>query len=158
MNHLIREIRIKSSLSEFDKVQKFLDEIFDYFHIPERMYGSVYLAVEEALKNAITYGSNGNVKEEIKIFFKKAVKGISFLIEDPGRGFNAGVISKNRWEKEYEGNGIFLIKSLTDEFSYSERGNKISMTFFVSGIDPETALNRALSLDNYLSGKRISVR
>ncbi|MEI6898400.1 MAG: ATP-binding protein [Bacteroidota bacterium] len=158
MNHLKREINIKATFDEFAKVQKFLDEIFDYFHIPERIYGSVYLTVEEALRNAIVHGSKGNVTENVRILFKKTIKGISFVIQDPGEGFNVAEITRNRWEKEYEGNGIFLIKSLTDEFSYNQQGNKLTMSFVVSGIDPVSALSRAVSLGNYLSGKRISVK
>ena len=158
MNKFKREIHIKSRLDDLVKVQKFLDEIFDFFHIPERMYGNVYLSVEEAIKNAILHGSKGNVKEEIRIVFKKTVQSISFVIEDTGKGFNTLIVSKDRWQKEFQGNGIFLIKSLTDEFFYNEKGNKLTMIFFVSGIDPEMALTRAMSVGSYLSGKKITVK
>ncbi len=117
----------------------------------------VCLALEEALRNAIHHGNlelssdlrddyddekyNRALEErraaspyrERKVYVKLRVskEGATFVIQDEGPGFNPGEVPDPTAPENLEavcGRGIWLMRSLMDEVTYSDEGNQVTLT------------------------------
>ncbi|MEZ5198247.1 MAG: hypothetical protein R2764_18215 [Bacteroidales bacterium] len=52
-------------------------------------------------------------------------------------------------EKVFPGRGIFLIKTLSDDLSFNDKGNRIDIGFKISSINYETAVDRIKKFKEY---------
>ena len=119
---------IQSETSELKKVESFLETFFDKNNLSKMYFNKLYLCVSEAVINSIKHG-NKNDKEKcvtLKIsFFEHEV---SVLIEDEGDGFDRNAVQNptlvDNIRKE-SGRGIFIIKSITENLEFNEKGNSI---------------------------------
>jgi serine/threonine-protein kinase RsbW len=158
MNRNAKELKLPSALESLGKVENFVDEICEAYYITNSYYGNILVAVTEAVTNAILHGNKKNPEKQVRISFKGVPNGLCFTIRDQGNGFDYRNIPNPmdalEGQEENFGNGIFLIRSLSDQVSFNAKGNSIEIIFFISTINQETTLNRITQLHKYFSKQK----
>jgi serine/threonine-protein kinase RsbW len=131
MNSL--KIQIPSLLENIRIVESFIDNVKDKFHIDDDIYGNIMVAVTESVNNAIKHG---NKLDKSKNVFLSAISddnSLKFTIEDEGPGFNPDELPDPTAPENLDklgGRGIFLMKHLSDEVSFSKEGRCVELTFY----------------------------
>lgn len=148
-----QELEFSSDIKNIYKVEKFIEEISDLYHINNTYFGNLMIAITEAVTNAIVHGNASDSSKNVKIEFTSDKKGLAFKIIDEGNGFDfrnlPSPLNGLNEEKNEVGRGIFLIKTLTDELNFNESGNEIELIFKISSINHETSLDRIDKLKQY---------
>ncbi len=150
-------LKIRSDISEIHEVEKFIENICDYYNINNSYFGNIIVAVSEAVENSIIHGNKQDSSKTIHICFEANKKGIVFTIEDEGEGFDFENIPdptdvQNNAEKK--GTGIFLIKTLTDEALFLNKGRKVQLQFNITSINREVFSRRMKYVDEYFHVKK----
>lgn len=127
---------ISSSMNNIDKyIESLIETIVNQFKIPNDLYGKLNLTVTEAIINSVRWGNKEDIGKKVRI--TAIIKKDQFIvtIEDEGLGFDYTKISDPtspaNLNKE-SGRGLFLIKELTDDLIFENRGAKISLIFNIS--------------------------
>ena len=154
MKNLHKKLIISSLQKDIWQVEQFVEEICDENYISTNYFGTIMLAMEEAVKNAIVHGNNQDHRKKVTITFQRKKNGLVFLIEDEGNGFNHRNIPSPIDAEDAPGNGIFLMRSLADKVSFNDKGNQVELVFSTTGINPETTLNRISHLKKYFSRQK----
>lgn len=148
-----QELEFQSDIKNLNKVEKFVEEISDQYHINNTYFGNLMIAITEAVKNAITHGNKGDVNKKVKIEFSSDKRGLAFKVIDEGEGFDLknlpNPLNGENGDAKNIGRGIFLIQSLADEVSFNDTANEILMIFEISSINQETTLDRIQKLKQY---------
>lgn len=128
------QIQIPSIQENIRIVESFIDNAKDKFKLDDDIYGNIMIAVTESVNNAIIHG-NKNIKSKnvnLKLTFEES--SIRFTIIDEGTGFDFHNLPDPTSPENLNkpgGRGIFLMKNLCDEVSFSEDGNKVELTFYL---------------------------
>jgi len=99
------------------------DEVFD-----------IKLSLEEALINAIKHGNKMNPSFYVEVYLEIKDHRLTIKVKDQGEGFDFKNLPDPTTDENLEkpsGRGIFLIKSLMDEFEFFDCGRGIKMVKFV---------------------------
>lgn len=155
MNKNYNIIRLKSKLSEINKVEAFVELICDHNDIYNNYYSNILVSVTEAFTNAVVHGNNNDTSKFIEIEYRNTVSGLAFSVKDQGDGFDFNSV-KNPIEAETEeeslkGRGIFLMRSLSDKIRFLENGSKIEMLFKISSINKELSEKRINTFKSYIN-------
>jgi serine/threonine-protein kinase RsbW len=90
----------------------------------------IFLALQEALANAILHGRKGSMAPTLHCQVEIDPLAFTIVVRDPGAGFNEEVVSDSTvsWSNLSEhGRGIRLMRSLMDEVSYRRGGSEVWM-------------------------------
>jgi serine/threonine-protein kinase RsbW len=121
-------IVINSDVIELKKVETFLTNIFKEYNLEKKYFNKVYLCISEAVINSIKHGNKNDRSKNVSIEVSYDTPEINIMIEDEGNGFDLNEISDPTSEKNIKnesGRGIFIIKTLTNQIEYNEKGNRI---------------------------------
>lgn len=119
---------IPSQLSHINRVRLFLDEIFTESNLNRTYFNRIFLGVSEALSNAIIHGNMFDVNKRVYIHVVSNECQLSVEIVDEGKGFCIDCIKDPTNPTNLmneKGRGIFFIRQLSDEMSYSDGGRKV---------------------------------
>ncbi len=150
-------LKIKSDLHEIAEVERFVEDICDYYNLYNSYFGNIMVAVTEAVENAIVHGNLQDKDKFVLIHFDFSQKGIKFTIEDQGVGFDYGSIpdaTDAQGNPDKKGTGIYLIKTLSDDVHFLDKGRKIQIVFNITSINNEVYLFRKKQLDEYFKVKK----
>ena len=150
-------LKIKSDPNEISEVERFVENICDYYNLNSTYFGNIMVAVTEAVENAIVHGNLQNKEKFVLIHFDFSQKGIDFTIEDEGSGFDYNSIpdaTDAQGNPEKKGTGIYLIKALADEVHFIDKGRKIQLIFNITSINSEVFINRKKHIDEYFKIKK----
>lgn len=89
------------------------------------------VAVGEALSNAILYGNREDPEKLVRVYAVLRPGSAEVTITDEGPGFDPQVIldpTRPENRERSHGRGLFLLRSLTDEVRFNDRGNSITLT------------------------------
>ncbi len=145
-----RELVITGS-KEISKLERFVEEICDYYNINNEYFGNILLATTEAA--GILFSLNETMADgKISISFDRNPKGLIFKIklgnnsrnEDEGEDILEREIRKHKLARD-----IFIIKALTDEITISVNAKSIILVFYVSSMNYEKSLQRINQLKEY---------
>jgi serine/threonine-protein kinase RsbW len=89
------------------------------------------VAIGEALANAILYGNRENPEKQVRVDAELSPGSAVVTVTDEGAGFDPSAVQdptlpQNRLRSH--GRGLFLLRSLADDVSFSERGNSVTLT------------------------------
>jgi hypothetical protein len=135
------------SIKELCRLERFIEEILDYYNIPGEYFGNIFLAVTEATQLGL--------KEDRKVVveMKKRPNGVSFSITRE----NAKILELDELDMAIAKHTIaretFIIRSLADEAKLSQDGRTIELRFLITGINLERSLMRSEKLKSYLTTK-----
>ncbi|MBL7137744.1 MAG: hypothetical protein ISS17_03095 [Bacteroidales bacterium] len=135
------------SKEELNRLERFIEEILDYYNIPGEYFGNILLAVTEAAQLGIKHD------REVTVKMKKRRSDVSFSITKK----NATVDEQDELERAIAWQAIaretFIIRSLADEAELLKDGKTIALKFHIAGINLERALERKEKLKNYFTRK-----
>ena len=126
-------LTLESNRNEIKKFELLLEKSNEEFNLPVERFINLQIACSEALINAIVHGNReSNVK---KVYTEIAYDGRSLFVKinDEGDGFDINRLpdptSNENLMKEH-GRGIYIIRSLVDDFrcSSSENGTEFILT------------------------------
>jgi len=148
-----RIIKIPSTNESINVIEKFIDDICDYYNVNSIYYGNILMAITEAFNNACIHGNKNDKNKSVFINFEYKENLLSFTITDEGEGFNLKNIP-DATDPNYVGNiqkGIYLMSILSDEIKYNNIGNSVELKFKLSPIDEEKYKNRLAQLQSKIS-------
>lgn len=119
---------IKSNKSELETTKNFLLRFFRKNNLSEDNFNRVFLCLSEAVMNSIYHGNQNDERKQISIQAGCNNEMINIEINDEGDGFDYNNLenpteAKNL--KKESGRGIHIIKSLTNELEFKEKGKCI---------------------------------
>jgi hypothetical protein len=150
MKQDIRELVITGH-KEIAKLERFVEEICEYYNINNDYFGNILLATTEAAE--ILFSLNESVEgDKIAISFDRNKKGLIFKIKLEN-GVQSGNETEDILDREIRrhklSKDIFIIKALTDEITISVNAKSIIMVFYVSSMNYEKSLYRINQLKDY---------
>ncbi len=116
-----------------------------------RYYSAVSVATLHAVENAIVHGNHNDVTKTVSLAFGTCRGGIFTEVADQGIGFDFYQYGNLPDDEQISGEGIFVMRSLADNMSYSEGGRQVRLEFVVEGIDPADALERVSVLRQHFA-------
>jgi serine/threonine-protein kinase RsbW len=123
-----RQISIPTDTLKLYRVESFVKDMFNELGIREELFGKVLICVNEAVLNSIQHGNKYDENKKIFIHSYKTGKYLFFRIIDEGEGFDYNDLpdptTKENINKE-TGRGIFIIKNISDEIDFREKGKII---------------------------------
>jgi serine/threonine-protein kinase RsbW len=140
-----QKIKFPSKPESQSIVERFIDDLCDYFNVNNDYYGNILVAVLEAVENAINHGNQKNTEKSVILSFEAKNDSFSFTIEDEGNGFDFNNIpdpTDPANEDINRGRGIFLMKHLADEVKFLNNGNTIELDFKIANINNKVANHR----------------
>lgn len=124
---------LKSNRSEIRKFEEFLEMANKDFNLAMEKFINLQIACSEALVNAIVHGNKEDESKKVhtNIFYNEII--MTVRIKDEGTGFNIDALpdpTSNENLLKESGRGIFIIRSLVDEFkcNSSESGTEFVLT------------------------------
>ncbi|MEO8208944.1 MAG: ATP-binding protein [bacterium] len=126
-------LTLKSSRSEVRKFEELLEQANKDFKLEMEKFINLHIACSEALINAIVHGNkeDENKKVYTSINYNEVI--LTVRIKDEGKGFNPDALpdpTSNENILKESGRGIFIIKSLVDDFhcESSDNGTEFVLT------------------------------
>jgi hypothetical protein len=149
-----RELVITGN-KEITKLERFVEEICDYYNINNEYFGNILLATTEAA--GILFSLNESAEDgKVSITFDRNTKGLIFKIKlgkEVDMVENAEDILDLEIRKHKLSRDIFIIKALTDEITISVNAKSIILVFYVSSMNYEKSLQRINQLKEYWTRK-----
>ena len=130
-----QKLLIPSKSENIVLVEKLVDDVCDLFDIKEEIYGHILVALTEAVNNGLQHGNKANPNKFIEVTFKVKDNKLFFTVKDEGPGFDYSTLPDPTDPKNIEkptGRGIFLMKHLSDNVSFEDKGTKVILEFNLS--------------------------
>lgn len=154
-------LTLESRPEHIRSVERFVEEICDYYNINDTYFGNILIALTEAFNNALLHGNQSDSSRNIEIVFESKPKGLSFTVKDEGAGYDPEQVPDpldlETDPSEESGRGLFLIHSLSDKVDVSEEGSCVEMFFRISGIGHEAMKKRIGHFNEYFQTKKQKV-
>ena len=123
-------VTISSQLKELNRIERLTEKIAKKLDFSEDQQDNLAIAVTEAVGNAIVHGNKKDPNKKVYIAFQLGEDWVEVSVRDEGEGFDPKTLSDpldpNNLMKE-SGRGIFILKSLMDDvsFSFTSKGTTI---------------------------------
>ena len=108
-------------------------------------YSTLQVATLQAAENAILHGNRSDPAKAVSL----CRGGLFVEVSDQGQGFDHSQFGDLPAGESTRGEGIFVMRSLSDRMTFSEGGRVVRMEFDVNGIDPADALQRIAVLQSH---------
>lgn len=122
------EIKISSSRLQLNEVENFIRKLFEKFKIRDELFFKTQVCVNEAVVNSIMHGNKFDENKLVTISSFTVKSYLYFSIADEGEGFDFNDLPDpthvDNIFKE-TGRGIFIIKNISEEIVFREKGNII---------------------------------
>lgn len=124
---------IRNDINELNRLVVFLETLEKEWNLPPGFIPSVNLALEEALSNVIFYAFEKDSQNEISIDFQQGDSELTIVISDEGIPYDPTQkedpdINLPAEDRPIGGLGIFLIRQIMNEVTYSRVGQKNQLT------------------------------
>ena len=149
----MEKIVIQSDINKTVDVEGFVSAVCDTYNI-NNYAGVIIMSLLEAVNNAIIHGNNNDSSKTVTITFDYFRGGVYFTIADEGKGFDYLSLLASDYDVE-KSRGLFLMKKLSDNISFSDNGSKVRLDFIINGIEPSRALERISILKRHYSFKTV---
>jgi serine/threonine-protein kinase RsbW len=128
-------IQVPSLSENIRMIESFIDNAKERFHLDDDIYGNIMIAVTEAVNNAIKHGNSNDRSKNVMLSLSLEDSLIKFIVRDEGTGFDYGNLPDPTSPENIEkpgGRGIFLMKHLSDEVEFKERGRIVELSFYMN--------------------------
>jgi len=128
-------IQVPSITENIRMIESFIDNAKERFHLNDDIYGNIMIAVTEAVNNAIKHGNAHDKSKNVSLSLSLDDSMIRFIIKDEGKGFDYQNLPDPTSPENLEklgGRGIFLMKHLSDEVDFKERGRVVELSFYIN--------------------------
>jgi len=126
-----RTLTLRAELSELDRARRFLRDALRVVRLEEEEFYKIELALVEICVNIIRYaypGQEGMITVTVSLD-----PGVCLEIRDSGRPFDPRRVPPPDWDEHVKqgrknGLGVYLARSLVDEFDYRREGGENVVT------------------------------
>ena len=126
-------LKFHSDITFVQAAMEIIRTVLEYLKVADPT--NVLLISREIIKNAVVHGNqNDRSKEVVYRMFRLAQDRFKLEVEDSGSGIglDSGESAMKQWPKqlksdEIRGRGFTIISSLSEQVSFNERGNKITV-------------------------------
>lgn len=128
------KIQIPSLSENIRIIESFIDNAKEQYNFTDDIYGNIMIAVTESVNNAIIHGNQSDKSKNVHLSLTLDDNQVKFVIEDEGQGFDYDNLPDPTAPENLEkpgGRGIFLMKNLCDEVSFTENGKKVQLSFYL---------------------------
>lgn len=130
---MINTLHIKNELEQLTRLYEFLDLHASAYGLEEQLTMQIKLALEEVVTNVILYAYPNKKDQDIRIDMNYGNKQLAIVITDKGTPFNPlemkePDITLPPEERPIGGLGIYLVKQLMTEVTYSRSSGKNILT------------------------------
>ncbi|PID63215.1 MAG: serine/threonine protein kinase [Ignavibacteriae bacterium] len=134
-----KRLTVTSSTDNLMKIREFIKTLALKIGFNEEEANKIILAVDEACTNIMKHAYNNSTKGRITIYVLSKNNKFTVSITDEGKHFNSNEIKEPDFKEYYEekrvgGLGMFLMKKLMDEVTYSqpnEKKNKVTLVKYL---------------------------
>jgi hypothetical protein len=140
---------------EVSKLERFVEEVCEYYNINNEYFGNILLATTEAADILFSL-NNACETDSIAIKFDRNRKGLVFKIKlenDPVNNEDTEDLLDKEIRRHKLSRDIFIIKALADEITISVNAKSIILVFYVSSMNFEKSLDRITKLKDYWEQK-----
>jgi CheY-like chemotaxis protein len=105
----------------------------------ENVLNNISVCTDEILTNALIHGNKGNPDKNISVILQFNPEKFTLTIQDEGDGFDVSTFSQQLMANQLEiptKRGLFIVKYLTDEISFNNKGNEITATMYLNDKRP----------------------
>lgn len=135
------------SISELFRLERFIEEILDFYNIPGDYFGNIMLAVTEAAELGL------RDQQKVSVEMGKNPKGLFFkIIRQEAMAQELDELDK-AIARHAIARETFIIRSLADEAKLIDDGKVIELKFHITGISLERSLVRSEKIKNFLASK-----
>lgn len=130
-----KKLNFSSQPKNLALVEKLIDEICENYNINDDYYGNILISITEAVNNAIQHGNKYDPEKCVEIAFESYHGVLYFSVKDEGPGFDYKNLPDPTDPGNIEkinGRGIFLMKNLADEVTFSKNGRIVELNFNIS--------------------------
>ena len=128
-------IEIPSLTENIRIIESFIDNVKEKYKLNDDIYGNIMIAVTEAVNNAINHGNKNNSSKNVTLTLSFQNELVKFLIQDEGEGFDYSKLPDPTAPENISkpnGRGIFLMKHLSDEVDFKEKGRIVELSFYMN--------------------------
>jgi serine/threonine-protein kinase RsbW len=128
-------IQVPSISENIRMIESFIDNAKDRFHLDDDIYGNIMIAVTEAVNNAIKHGNSNDKAKNVHLSLALNDSMIKFIVKDEGPGFDYQDLPDPTAPENLEkpgGRGIFLMRHLSDEVEFKDKGRIVELSFYVN--------------------------
>ena len=128
-------IQVPSLVENIRMIESFIDNAKERFDLDDDIYGNIMIAVTEAVNNAIKHGNANDKSKNVQLSLSLNESLIKFVIKDEGSGFDYQNLPDPTSPENIEkigGRGIFLMKHLSDQVEFKERGRVVELSFYMN--------------------------
>jgi serine/threonine-protein kinase RsbW len=119
------KISLESDLSKLSKIESFLDNVMQQFGVDDGFSGIVKMPLYECVENAIVHGNKCDKSKKVHVDVQLDKSKLLFSVTDEGQGFDYSSFLQKNLEHQKK-NGLFKVKLLTDDLSFSKNGSQVS--------------------------------
>ena len=127
-----RNITLSSKNESISHIEGYVSDFCSDLEISEDYYGNILVAVTEAVTNAIQHGNRYDSNKNVTLNFSSKENKVTISVTDEGKGFDYNNIPDPTSPENIEkpnGRGVFLMKSLSDEVAFEDKGRKVILKF-----------------------------
>ncbi|MEQ9187218.1 MAG: ATP-binding protein [Cryomorphaceae bacterium] len=125
-------IKINATLEDLSKVESIIEGLHQEGKIPDEAYGNVLVVATEATLNAINHGSLSDASKQVDFVLVIEGKKMTLEVSDTGRGFDYENLPDPTDPANLEkvnGRGIYIMKNLSDDLEFLNKGATVRITF-----------------------------
>ena len=120
-------IQVPSIAENIRMIESFIDNAKERFHLDDDIYGNIMIAIKHG--NANDKGKN------VHLALSLDESMIRFVVKDEGEGFDYENLPDPTAPENIEklgGRGIFLMKHLSDEVDFKDKGRVVELSFYIN--------------------------
>lgn len=128
-----KQLVLESSLESIEVVENLICKVKEEHSLSEKSYNGIWIALNEALINAIKHGNKYNTSKKVSLTVEtKEDRYLCFTVKDEGEGFDPQNVpdpTNPDSLAQPNGRGVFLINKLADKVRFSDNGTVVEMCF-----------------------------
>ena len=129
------KLQIHSNFDMLDFVQVVSDRMGHLAGLDDDAIHWIGVAVRESVINAIKHGNANDKSKNVQLSLSLKDSLIKFVVKDEGSGFDYQNLPDPTAPENIEkigGRGIFLMKHLSDEVEFKDRGRVVELSFYMN--------------------------
>ncbi|MFZ5428828.1 MAG: ATP-binding protein [Bacteroidota bacterium] len=131
-----KELNINSDTVNLVEVEKYIEDVFDFFGISSDEFFRSLLSVKEAVTNSIIHGNKSDRSKSVCIKAYKCNKYLYFKVIDEGDGFDYTSVKDPSLPEnvlDEGGRGLFIMRKVCDSLTFREKGNVVEFRINLDG-------------------------
>lgn len=125
-------VEIASSKNNYTTIENLLNQVNTELKLSDKQMHDILTCVSELVMNAIIHGNKGDINKKVKLNIDYNEEKMVITILDEGNGFDVNKLPDPTLEENLHkesGRGIFIVKSLCDEFDYckTDKGSQFRL-------------------------------